>query len=71
MVLLSKFKEARGLGCLSSLLCTKEDPVLIESFVSQNVRNTGREHELIEYYMELEKEKLTFLSKKLHILYPN
>ena len=37
MVLLSKFKEAQGLGCLSSLLCTKEDPVLIESFVSQNV----------------------------------
>ena len=37
MVLLSKIKEVRGLGYLSSLLCTKEDPVLIESFVSQNV----------------------------------
>ena len=37
MVLLSKLKEAQGLGFLSSLLCTKEDPALIESFVSQLV----------------------------------
>lgn len=29
--------EAQELGFLSSLLCTKEDPVLIESFVSQLV----------------------------------
>lgn len=33
----SKFKETGGLGCLSLLLCTQEDPDLIESIVSQNV----------------------------------
>ena len=33
----SKFKEAGGLGCWSLRLCTQEDPVLIESIVSQNV----------------------------------
>lgn len=32
-----EFKETGGLGCLSLLLCTQEDPDLIESIASQNV----------------------------------